>query len=318
MSQHPAIRDLSIQTKRRPRIWRRVAYAIMIVIVLAALGTSGVAYYIGWQLTHPKRIALTKTPNDFGMNYQDVSFPSQTDHVSLKGWLIPAVSHTDKIVIFSHGYKGNRENIDADFPTMKALHDAGFNVLAFDFRDEGQSNGDMVSVGYFEVRDVLGAVDFAKSHGYSKVGVIGFSMGASTALQAAVQDQRIQAVIADSPFANLYDYLSDNLPTWSHLPNWPFTPELLFEFKVLNGLDAHGVNPLGGLQHWTPRPLLLIAGTADDTIPMSNSQALYNEVKNNQADSLWIVPGAKHVKAYNVNPQAYEQKVTSFFETNLK
>jgi uncharacterized protein len=307
----------TVGARPQKKLWKRLAWTLAIVVVVVVLATFGVSYYVGWSMTHPQRLAVKGSPADFGMQYTDVTFPAREDHVNLKGWLIPAARAADKIVIFSHGYKGNRDNIDAALPTMKALHDAGFSVLAFDYRDEGESDGSLVSVGFYEVRDLLGAVDWAEQQGYRKIGVIGFSMGASTALVAAAKDDRIQAVIADSPFANLHDYLEANLPVWSHLPNWPFTPEILWECRVINGLDARQVNPLSGLAQWKPRPLLLIAGTADDTIPMANSQELYNVVKNNPDDTLWIVDGATHVKAYNVNPQAYEEKVTSFFTKYL-
>jgi fermentation-respiration switch protein FrsA (DUF1100 family) len=307
----------AVAAKPRRKLWKRLAWILATVVLVMVLATFGVSYYVGWSMTHPARRAVKGSPADYGMKYTDVTFPAREDHLNLKGWLIPADAATDKIVIFSHGYKGNRANIDAALPTMKALHDAGFTVLAFDYRDEGESDGSLVSVGFYEVRDLLGAVDWAAQHGYDKIGVIGYSMGASTALVAAAKDDRIQAVVADSPFANLHDYLEDNLPVWSHLPNWPFTPEILWECRVLEGLDSRQVDPLDGLAAWKPRPLLLIAGTADDTIPMVNSQALYNVVKNNPDDQLWIVDGATHVKAYNVNPQAYEAKVTSFFTRYL-
>jgi dipeptidyl aminopeptidase/acylaminoacyl peptidase len=307
----------AVAAKPRRKLWKRLAWILATALLVMVLATFGVSYYVGWSMTHPARLAVKGSPADYGMKYTDVTFPAREDHLNLKGWLIPADTATDKIVIFSHGYKGNRANIDAALPTMKALHDAGFTVLAFDYRDEGESDGSLVSVGFYEVRDLLGAVDWAAQHGYHKIGVIGYSMGASTALVAAAKDDRIQAVVADSPFANLHDYLEENLPVWSHLPNWPFTPEILWECRVFNGLDSRQVDPLSGLAAWKPRPLLLIAGTADDTIPMTNSQALYNVVKNNLDDQLWIVDGATHVKAYNVNPQVYETKVTSFFTRYL-
>lgn len=288
-----------------------------ILLILGTVSTFGVSYYVGSKLIHPKRIPVTATPAKYHLNYHSILFPSRVDDLMIHGWIIPADSSNGRIVIESHGYGRNRSAFDAALPTADALHKAGFSVIMFDYRAEGNSPGKIVSVGEFETRDLIGAVDYAKKLGYKKIGVIGYSMGAATAIEAAEKDTSILAVIADSPFANLQTYLKKNLSKWSGLPNWPFTPQILWEMKVFHGLDASKVNPAKSLQHWKPRPLLLIAGTADKEIPMSNSVQLYNIVKSDTNDKIWIVKGARHVKAWDVNHNKYDQKITGFFKEYL-
>jgi len=285
--------------------------------LLAILSTMGISYYVGWNLTHPKRKPVTKTPAAYHLTYQNIHFPSRIDHLQIKGWLIPANHATHKMVIVAHGYKDNRSDLRPVLPLADTLSKTGISVILFDFRAEGDSPGKVVSVGEYEVRDLLGAVDYAHLHDYTKVGIIGYSMGASTAILAAGKDTAITAVIADSPFANLRRYLSSHMPHWTNLPNFPFTAEILWEMDVFNGLNVDKVAPNKILKIWKPRPLLLIAGTADSTIPMSNSQLLYNEVKSEPNTSLWIVKGARHVGAYEVDPHKYLDKVVSFFSRYL-
>ena len=288
-----------------------------ILLILGVISTFGLSYYVGSQLVHPTRIPVIVTPKKYHLPYQTIRFPSRVDHLMIHGWLIPSDSASGRIVIESHGYHDNRSDIHAALPTALALHKAGFSVIMFDYRDEGNSPGNIVSVGEFEIRDLLGAVDYARKQGYKKIGVIGFSMGASTVIDAAAKDTSILAVIADSPFANLKTYLTKNLSKWSGLPNWPFTPQILWEMKVFHGLNPEKVNPEQSLQNWKPRPLLLIAGTADKKVPMSNSVQLYNIVKSDSNDQIWIVKGAQHVKAWDVDPKKYEQKITTFFKKYL-
>jgi len=188
----------------------------------------GVSYYVGWNLTHPERKPITKTPASDGLAFQEISFPSRVDHLQIKGWLIPADTITNRLVIMAHGYKDNRSDIRPMLPLADTLYKEGISVIMFDFRAEGDSPGDVVSVGEFEERDLLGAVDYGRSHSYRKIGVIGYSMGASTALMAAADDTLISAVVADSPFANLRRYLSSHMPHWTNLPNFPFTAEILW------------------------------------------------------------------------------------------
>lgn len=276
-----------------------------------------VSYVVCRQLTHPARKPVTETPAIEGLAYQSIRFPSRVDHLSLSGWLIPAAIKTDRIVIEAHGYRQNRVLDHPALPVAKALHDAGFAVLMFDFRDEGDSPGSEVSVGEYEVRDLLGAIDYAHAQGYTEVGVIGYSMGAATALEATALDPRVDATIADSPFANLQTYLQQNMGTWTKLPAFPFDAEIFWEAQHIFHLDAAAVDPLKDLASAKPRPILLIAGEADTTIPMQNSEELYAELKHNPDDSLWIVPKAVHVGAYDVEPSPYLHRVVQFFSTYL-
>lgn len=300
------------------RAFKISGISILIIVIVLFLGTMTVSYVVGSKLTHPVRKPLTETPRAVGLSYENIRFPARVDKLSLSGWLIPAASKTNEIVIEAHGYRGNRVLDHPSLPTAKSLHDAGFSVMMFDFRDEGDSPGKEVSVGEYEVRDLLGAVDYAKSLGYTNIGVIGYSMGASTALEATAEDADVKATIADSPFANLQTYLDANMSVWTHLPSFPFNDEIFWEMKHLFQLDPAKVNPLKDLASTKSRPILLIAGEADTTIPMKNSEEIYAELKGNPNDTLWLVPGAKHVGAYDVEPTAYEQRVTEFFTKYLR
>ena len=63
-----------------------------------------------------------------------------------------------------------------------------YAVLMFDLRGHGESDGDRLSIGYHERKDVLGAVDFAEEKGFEKIGVLSFCMGAATSLRAAADE----------------------------------------------------------------------------------------------------------------------------------
>ncbi|AOV15902.1 hypothetical protein BJI67_01380 [Acidihalobacter aeolianus] len=305
----------------RPRSVRRflphVVWVLLALALVFFVATGSVAYDVVWKLIHPSRIALVETPAKFGLAFRNIEFPSAVDRVRLSGWLIPAAEPAGGLVIEAHGYHQNRASDVPALPVAAALHRAGIAVLMFDFRGEGRSQGDEVTVGLYEQRDLLGAIDYARRLGYRRIGVIGYSMGASTALEVAAKDRAVRAVVADSPFADLYSYLSANMPEWTHLPNWPFTPEIFLELRLINGLDVCKVDPLRDVAAMRQRRVLLIAGTADHVVPMSNSEALYRALHRDAAASLWIVPGAKHVGAYTVEPEAYLARVSGFFHEAL-
>ena len=100
------------------------------------------------------------------------------------------------------------------------------------------------------------------------------------------------------------------------MPNFPFTMMIIHEIPLITGIKPENVSPLREMEKFKNRPILFIAGDADDTIPMDNSKRLWEKV-NNPKDEFWIVPGAKHVGAYSVMPDQYIDKVTNFFVSSL-
>lgn len=277
---------------------------MFIGLLLAGFLSAGIAAYVGWNLTHPVREPITKTPGEYGLPFHDVIFPSRIDALPLSGWLITAPG-SKTIVIEAHGYATNRSSEEPILPLAKTLYQKGVSTLLFDFRDSGASPGNLVSVGDFEQRDLFGAVDFARKLGYQHIGIIGYSMGASTAVIVGSEDPAVQALALDSPFADLRTYLRAHMTVWTHLPNFPVTPLILLEIPLLTGTNLNHVSPLQDIAAMGKRPVLFIAGDADTTIPVNNSKELYQKAANPH-DELWIVHGAKHVGAYGIEPETYE------------
>ncbi|MFS4474311.1 alpha/beta hydrolase family protein [Chryseobacterium sp. T20] len=127
---------------------------------------------------HGDRTPVLRRPDEYGMEYEDVFFPS-LDGVPLEGWYIP--TNSNKLLIINHpmpcnryGYPGHLPpwnimfgGFEVNFlPELKHLHDAGYNILTYDLRNHGlsgQGNGGISGLGQFECRDVVGSVRYAKS-----------------------------------------------------------------------------------------------------------------------------------------------------------
>lgn len=298
----------------RPKWGAIVAF----VVLLAVFGVVGVSVYVGWSLSHAPPRPVDSDPSQVGLVYEDVEFLSAVDGIRLRGWFLPA-EDSDATVIMAHGFRSNR--LQPSVPALQlaaSFVESGLNVLMFDFRNSGESDGTVTTLGYHEVKDVVGAVTWLKEKhpaAAERIGVIGFSMGAVTAALAAAQDERIEAVVLDSPFADLKPYLQQNMPFWTGLPNVPFTWTILALLPPLIGLDMAAVSPLQVMPDLT-QPTLIIHTTDDDAIPVSNSEQLA-AAGHPERTELWVVPGAKHVGAREVAPAAYDERVVSFFRTAL-
>jgi len=150
-------------------------------------------------LSFPPRTPIVRTPSDYDMEFEEISFET-ADGVTIKGWFIPADS--DNVIISNHfspanryGFAGHMEGLDfaggfeVNFlPRYKALHDAGYNVLAYDLRSHGESGdgeGKVSGVGYYEWQEVLASIDYVKSRKTSaQISLCSMCMGANATINA--------------------------------------------------------------------------------------------------------------------------------------
>jgi uncharacterized protein len=293
----------------RMKKWLIVCLAVVLAI---AVLFSGVSAYLGYSLTRVKRVPLDDSPARLGLAYENVSFPSRNAHILLRGWYMQG-RRVNQVIIMLHGEQYHRADPGIKMLEIAAgLVESGYSVLAFDLRGHGESGGDMVSGGYFEKEDLGGAVQYALSRGCDKVGVLGFSLGAVTALLEAAANKEIDAVVADSSFADLQDIMQSE---FSHRTGAPgiFLHPLLFLIKAFYGVDFQAIQPVKYVPQIAPRPVLFIHGEKDETIPVDHAYRLL-QASRNPLNEVWIAPGSAHVRAYADHPEEFIQRVVAFFE----
>jgi pimeloyl-ACP methyl ester carboxylesterase len=293
-----------------------LALAAVVVTLLYVV----VCGYMALVLTRSQRFPLERTPATYGLAYEDVAFPSRVDRLPLRGWLIsPIVAEGAprvRPVVVVHGRNGNRERGPGGGVLEIAAHlaRAGHPVVTFDLRGAGESGGERFTLGAQEVRDVAGAVDLLQERGLAPAGVdvLGFSLGAATALLQTVADPRIRAVAEDSAYADLGGVLDVEVPRASRLPGF-FTPGTIFMARPLLGVDAYSIRPVDGMATLAARgvPLLVIHGEADALVPVSHGRRL--AAAYGPKVQTHFVAGAAHVRSYVTDPEAYLARLLPFF-----
>ncbi|WP_019639837.1 alpha/beta hydrolase [Paenibacillus fonticola] len=288
-----------------------LAWIIVSIVALAILVCLMISFIVSLKLTRNHvRKPINESPEDYGLDFELISFQSRDD-TSLEGWFIPAQQPKNRTIIFAHGYRGNR--LEKKLPALKLAKDLtknGFHVLLFDFRSCGESSGNVATIGLYEQEDLLSAIAWVKANHPSSIGLIGFSMGASTALLAAARAPEVVGVVADSPFDELSTYLTEKFYVWTKLPSFPFTPLTLAFIRMHVG-NAKRVNPRKALKNIHPRPVLFIHGDQDYSIPYENSIRLHEAYKEHS--ELWTVSNADHVQAYRLDREKYTKRVVQFF-----
>ena len=295
------------------RLWLKIVIVIALVLVVAFLGISA---YLGNSMTAVERLPITDTPEICGLDYEDVSFPSRVDELQLSGWYLPAEG-SQAVIIMLHGAEQHRADPTINMLAIAcSLVEHGYSVLMFDMRGHGQSEGERMSAGYFEVRDLGGAVDYVEGLGFDDIGVLGFSMGGVTALMAAAEDNAIDAIVSDSAYADLNDMLEPQFAQRSFFPAF-FLKPLLVMVKFMYGVDFTAIKPVEVVDEIYPRPILFIQGALDDTVPPEHVYRL-RDAADNPRDELWLVADAGHVEAYSLHPEEYMERVTAFFDGALR
>jgi dipeptidyl aminopeptidase/acylaminoacyl peptidase len=294
---------------------------ILIFILVGILILEAFSSYIVIKFSHPKSTNLHPNIEEYGVkNYEKISFNSSKDNVNLTGCLIRN-GNSKKTVIICHGYGDSKFIVGGRTPSSvkvdniqlsKLFLNQGYNTLLFDFRGHGEYAGrDGVTIGFKEQQDLLGAVNFVKSKGIGdKIGVIGFSMGAATVLSVLDKTNKIDFAIADSPFSDLKSYLYANMKIWTGLPNFPFVPMIILNFKLIYGIDYITVSPLNSVIK-SNIPILLIHGKKDTTIPYTESVKMEKLLKNNKS-KLVLFKDSVHVGSYFMYQTQYEETIKKF------
>jgi dipeptidyl aminopeptidase/acylaminoacyl peptidase len=306
-----------------PRLlWRSAAIVVALALALAYAAPSAV---VADRLTRPRHLPTTTDPQALGLAVEPVAFPSRGDHVTRHGWLLPAdrppADRPPPLIIVVHGIYGVRDDPTIGLlPIAAGLVAAGSDVLLFDLRGHGASDGDRTSLGWHERRDLHGALDWAAARGYDRVGVQGYSMGAATAVLTAAEDGRVTALAIDGGFADLASVLEAEVPRRSGLPP-AYTPGVLAMMRLLSGADVAAIRPVEAMAHLRDRPVLILHGADDQRIPVGHAEALWAARSGGESDGsrvmLRVFPGAGHVTSYQSDPEAYLATIRAFWATAL-
>jgi pimeloyl-ACP methyl ester carboxylesterase len=258
---------------------------------------------------HPERRALGPTPTARGMVYTDVSFKTR-DGLTLRGWWIPGTQH--ETIVMIHGLSNNREE-----PLNKAgyLHEAGYNLLVFDLRGHGQSDGNGTTMGYREPEDARAAVAEARALDPGPIALFGYSLGASISVEEAATNPDVTAVIEDSGFSSVGDVFLARFTEVTRLPNLPWAAPLVAFGALDLGTSLWNVRP-AGLAAQLHKPLLAIIGTADTIVPPAEGLAIFDAAPGPK--QLLVVHGAGHVGAYDTANAEYQQTVLGFLAKSMR
>ena len=284
------------------------------------------------------RTPVHKTPADHGMEaWEDVFFPS-SDGTPLEGWYIPSVKGpSDKLIIINHpmpmsrsGFTGHFgepfsgvDTLEIDFVAhMGHLSQAGYNLLAYDLRNHGNSgaaNGGICGIGRYEWRDVVGAQEYVQSHpvlSKMKCALYNRCTGGNAAYEAMFRRPEL--------FENIKCFFG---------PLTVSMTALMTSFAGLMGLNQYmelmdlEQIKLGGFTNGEMRPQdfahavkvpYFMAQVLDDawTDNPTDAQEIFYKMGSDEKELFWIEGTHRRFDGYNYFG-LYPEKMIAFFDKHM-
>jgi len=306
-------RQVRVPRAVAPQRWWKRALVVALALLVLAWASAPAVRALTLVGTWPIRAAPDASAA--GLSVRDVRFTA-SDGARLAGWL--ALRSPDApTIILVHGFKGSRADM---LPWARYLFAAGYNVLLYDSRGCGQSDGWKITLGSRETDDLIGSTRYLAGLSDLRAkhfGALGVSLGAGTVLLAAARERSLAAVVADSAWADEQPQLDrmGSIPIGPlAVPVLPYEPGLV---NALIGADLNATRPLAVVGSIAPRAVMLIH-SADDTnatTPLAGERALYAAAGNPKAE--WIAPSGGHAGALSAHPDEYQRRTLDFFRAYL-
>jgi uncharacterized protein len=296
-----------------------VRFLLTLLVILPII-----AAIIGWIVApwflHPMRRALTADLiHNANVAFAQVHAKREDfrvlarDGVTLRGWKVRSAQPNGDWILLFHGVGDNRSGV---LEHSLILLSAGYNVVMMDARAHGQSDGAMATYGWIERHDTQAIVDALEAAEHPQhLFALGESMGAGIALQSAAVEPRIEAVVAEAPFANLreasYDYAGLRRSPWLGKTLFaPGTWTMIYRAERIANLSAREVSPMKAVAA-RAFPVLLICDGADVALPCRHTKMIFDAAIGRK--EMWIVPDAYHTAALGYQPEEFRRRVLAFF-----
>ena len=260
-------------------------WIVIIIVVAYVVFTSFLFVSQAHYVYYPERV-LSSSPSNIGLDFESVSFET-TDRVKLSGWFIPSDSARG-VILFCHGNAGN---IGHRLESIQIFHQLGLDILIFDYRGYGQSEGTPSEHGTY--RDAEAAWHYLieeRQVNPNEIVVFGRSLGGAVASWLA-QSQTPGALILESTFTSLPDIAATV---------YPYVPvRLLLRFKYNTAEYLARINC----------PVLIVHSRHDEIMPFSHGRRLFEIAK--EPKKFLEITGT-HNEGFITSGRRYEEGLNIF------
>ena len=251
-------------------------------------------------------------------DYETVTIKS-TEEITLSGWWMEQ-NPGGKTVLMLHGLTSSKASDGILIPSGM-LYKAGFNILAIDLRDHGDSTCEdgYYSAGQYESDDSAAALQWLVSEKGVKgenIGIYGNSLGALTTLNTYAKSTNFAAVAVHDPPVEFGTLVKEEM-IYQGFPTFLYYP-LKYYSRISQGVFPDKVTPEKALPMGNKQPILVFNGMLDDRVQPHHTDDLIALAKQNGIEietKRWADMG--HVEGIWGHTEEFEQILVAFFSKNL-
>ena len=293
----------SVNSRRHTRRLLRWALLLALVFVVALLLMLVAA---GWLLAKPAQSDVGSAPDD--LRAEAVHFPSESG-AEVHGWWCP-VPGARLSVLLLPGVRANRLSM---IQRARFLRRAGHSVLLIDFQATGETQGERITFGFKESRDVLAAVAFLRKVAPpdGSIAVIGSSLGGAAALLASPRLE-VDGLVFEAVYPTIQRATHNRLRKYLGAGGSAVTPLLLEAMRLRLGVSATQLRPIDHVAS-VGCPVLIINGADDPNTTSDDAAALFARAR--EPKQLWLVDDAGHVDLHQAATREYEVRVLRFLQS---
>ena len=254
----------------------------------------------------------------FVEDYEEVTIFADSGDIELKSWWVEN-DLSQPTIILLHGVTSSKFSPDILLP-MGMLNKSGFNLLAIDFRDHGESTCEdgFYTAGQNETDDVIAAISWLKDKGIkpSNIGIYGSSLGALVALMTPAKSNDFASIAVIDPPVDFKTLVREEME-YQGLPTFLWEPihHYALVFKRINMLKDI---PEQALEKGNKQPLLIFTGMLSDRILAHHSDDLVDIAIQNEIEySIHKYDDMGHTQILFFYEEEYAQKLTDFYSRTL-
>jgi len=223
-------------------------------------------------------------PSTIGNELHGVFFIASEENNSIKS----------PILIMCHGFTGDKYELGRFPETAKALNKEGYDVLIFDFSGSGENKREPITLSK-QAKDLENVYNWVQNQGYSRIAVLGLSLGGSTVLKANLPG--IITYIFWAPY--FFVHSSEDQTDWFKdlnkgpvkIPSSGDSEPIVIDLSFMTDFAKFRVKPsLKKLDS----PTLIVQGTSDESVPLEFTRKAFQLLPKDENNKLIEIQNATH------------------------
>jgi pimeloyl-ACP methyl ester carboxylesterase len=252
-------------------------------------------------------------PGEIGIRYREL-IVQVDDGVYLHGWLAgDTIEDPTASLIMIPDISESRIHYLKD---IKEFVDRGFRVCVIELRGQGNSDGRVYSIGQEAANDISLLIDHLEiSEGFTDIAIMGNRTGAAVAMQVALDDPRIDVLVAKNPFISFGSYFTDYAQNYWGPWVLPLCRIIKRDAEHIIGFHPDSLN-LSLLTHFIEKPSLYVAANFYTENVARETTHLYNASEASRK-KLIIDRGSVFSENGFGNSKQYYDRISAFIASSF-